>query len=270
MRRGGSGSKTNASRSLQLTVNKDVAPISEANLLKIIHHANKKYRVEESDTAERIADELAITSHQTAAEALDTVDVVIRHNFRTSRLMNGLPSVDVKYEDCVSNLGIASEVEDEGKPRWDNLQFNKRGKLRVRAHQIRDATKIMKMLLSALRSCLLANDVGSGKTITSGLAIWAHWRHQHSLWEAAKDPAAGIPRVEFQPSLYFVPANLLTQTYEELRDKFAGLFDGRLLYGSLSTSMEDQVRKEATFSSDAWNKFTLEVVNKKDDPTLGR
>lgn len=110
---------------------------------------------------------------------------------------------------------------------------------------------------SPLRGSILANDCGTGKTITFTLLQYmayleckdkakalAAWRQDH------EDPAPEHMLVDARPMLIVCPAPLVGQHAEELIKIFKGLLDVHIYYGTKDRAPPS--RAAHTLSADEW------------------
>lgn len=88
----------------------------------------------------------------------------------------------------------------------------------------------------ALRSIILANECGTGKTITYLLGIIA-------LNRRLRDMQAKGKNVRFGAILVIVPANVLPQAFAEAHERFGSSLRLYSFYGSANTCKSDTRRK---------------------------
>ena len=90
-----------------------------------------------------------------------------------------------------------------------------------------------------IKTTLLANSVGMGKTFTCGLVIRMYYE---SLLTASKENRDFIAL----PTAYGLPANLVAQTFAELTDAFPGQLNIKVVYGTAAGCGQDTRRAENT------------------------
>lgn len=143
-----------------------------------------------------------------------------------------------------------------------------------------DAYMMRQKERSPLKGSILANDCGTGKTLTITTLQYMYYRElkQHAVnlatWKAEKEKAGLDPTppaslsVAAYPMLLLCPAALVSQHAEELISKFKGLLHVHVYYGSKSTAPPS--RAAETLSPDEWEAEMVQRAANVADPEVSR
>ncbi|KAH7313612.1 hypothetical protein B0I35DRAFT_480289 [Stachybotrys elegans] len=154
-------------------------------------------------------------------------------------------------------LDLAAVCKAVGIPDWRNLQINPKEDPSAVAMptQVVDAYGVQQKMDSALRCACLANDCGTGKTITMLLAL------KFSIEALERDVlGTDIPagKVVFKPSYIYMPSNLINQAFES-RNIFLIPYD---------TSTKRLTRPYRTISGDGETMQDLATTNTNEEEML--
>lgn len=141
--------------------------------------------------------------------------------------------------DCDGELAAACHAA--GFEDWKKLCPDPRNpEFELRPHQLVDAMWMLNKELGLMRSSLLANDVGTGKTFVYLMLVLLAARRQES--EAAKP---GSPKPTYRPTLLVVPNNIVSQVHDEAV-RFLGNELAIKVYYESRNSVTDSARRNNT------------------------
>lgn len=134
---------------------------------------------------------------------------------------------------------MAAACDAAGFDDWNILCPDARNpEFQLRPHQLVDAMWMLNMELGPMKSSLLANDVGTGKTFVYLMLVLLAARRQ----EAAA--TAGSPDPAYRPTLLVVPNNIITQVHDEAVRYFGNELSIKVYYESRRPSTLESTSKQ--------------------------
>jgi hypothetical protein len=156
-----------------------------------------------------------------SVQARDEVNRCMKHSWTVGKMLNRTPPVKVDF-----SLVLEAFDLDPRRPQRQHLKLNPVGNCEFTCmhHQLVDAYIMWQHEQSVIHGSILANDVGTGKTITAMSLVVLDYRHIVRQARAGKEFQA-------RPTLMVVPAGLIGQTFNEINKYFGGLIDLKCYYG---------------------------------------
>ncbi|KAI0120581.1 hypothetical protein BJ170DRAFT_600523 [Xylariales sp. AK1849] len=204
---------------------------------------------------ESLADRLSALREDTqlvsGEEAKAEVRQCIEHSWVMGQMMSSTPPRKVDFREVLEAFNFSAD-----QPARENLKLNPIGNPGFTAmpHQLVDAYIIWQLERSVLRGSLLANEVGTGKTITAIALMILDYN------EICRKSDAGEP-FEARPSLMVVPASLVGQTFSEVTKYFGGIIELKCCYGSPSEFKG--LRAACTLTANQWDMEMEYSMNRK-------
>ncbi|KAJ8126772.1 hypothetical protein O1611_g6867 [Lasiodiplodia mahajangana] len=184
-------------------------------------------------------------------EARKQIDKLNQQSFIMTSALDADAPKEVDFVAACEALGLSD---------WKNLTLNpvNAPKMQLKPHQVADAYILRQMEESITKGGILANNVGTGKTVIMFLVIYQH------LLELRQKKAKGED-IDALPSFIIVPASIITQVYQDFVRFFHGLLDIHLVYGRPEDYPQGGIRS-ATMSAAQWEKSIESQMANRDDP----
>ncbi|KAI1121417.1 hypothetical protein F5Y10DRAFT_288470 [Nemania abortiva] len=143
-------------------------------------------------------------------EARKEMDKLNKQSFIMTSALDADPPRHVDFAGACEAVGLSD---------WKNLELNPISApgAKLKPHQVADACILRQLEEGITKGGILANNVGTGKTVIIFLTIYRH------LLELKKQKASG-EEVDALPTLIVVPASIITQVYQDFVKFFHGLY----------------------------------------------
>ncbi|KAI0544487.1 hypothetical protein F4679DRAFT_591328 [Xylaria curta] len=184
-------------------------------------------------------------------EARKEVDRLNKQAFIMTSALDADPPHEVDFVDATASAGLKD---------WQNLELNPAGApgMKLKPHQIADAYLLRQMEESITKGGILANNVGTGKTVIMFLVVYLH------LLELRKQKAEG-KKIDALPTLVIVPAAIVVQVYQDFVKFFHGLLDIHIVYGRPLDYPQGGIR-EATLTGARWEQEMEKRMSDRRNP----
>ncbi|RYC56540.1 hypothetical protein CHU98_g9667 [Xylaria longipes] len=164
---------------------------------------------------------------------------------------------EIDFEDAAEAAGF-------GRDDWEHLTVHEAVDFEYIKWQVVDAFIMRGYKDSLIKGCLLANDGGTGKTVTAFLLYWMFYLHCRQRLDD------GYATDDCFPTLMLVPANIIDQVYREHVKFMTGKTKIYVIYGSSRDYQRDPARAAVTLDYDDYENHMEEWMSPegRSDPEL--
>ena len=222
----------------------------------------RSFMASQEALAERLAAIISSSKEElTYDEAFDSIQDTIRDSFTRGQLMSSTPPQEVDFTRVLSAFKMDTTVHEASEL---IVEPRRCPNFRAMHHQLVDAYIVWQREQSLIHSSILANEIGTGKTIITILVIYLDYL------DILDRKAQGLP-FEARPSLILTPASLVGQTFKELIRHFGGLINLKCLYG-LATDFKGSRAAATVTRAEFFNQvdFAMAPGRVSSDPEVRR